>query len=131
MRETDRDPLRLTHIKNAINDLLELVKDVDLERIPEKDLRYYGIVKLLEIIGEASFMLTKEFVNSHPDTPWNQIIKMRHILVHGYYTVNPVFVKSTVKENLQPLLIQINKYLEEIKQEGGDSLSSQKLIRVG
>lgn len=112
MRENDKDPFRLIHIRDAITDLLELVKDIDLNALPEKDLRYFGIVKLLEIIGEASFMLTKEFRARHPLTPWDEIIKMRHIMVHGYYTINPKFVKSTVKENLNPLLVQINSYIE-------------------
>ena len=60
-------------------------------------------------------MLIKEFKENHPLTPWDKIIKMRHILVHGYYTVNPIFVKTTVKENLSPLYNQITKYLEESK----------------
>ena len=114
MRDNDKNPARLLHIKQAIENLSELIVEVDLDQLPEKDLRYYGIVKLLEIIGEAAFMLTNEFKIQHPLTPWNQIIKMRHILVHGYYTVDPNFVKSTVKEDLSPLLIQINSYIQEL-----------------
>lgn len=111
MREIEKDPARLKHIKEAIENLLKMTENLDLDNLPEKDLRYYGIVKLLEIIGEASFMLTKDFKESHPETPWNEIIKMRHILVHGYYTINPIFVKATVKENLKPLLTQINSFI--------------------
>ena len=114
MREPERDSLRLNHIKQACLDLIEMVQEIDIDSLPEKDLRYFGIVKILEIIGEASYMLSKEFISSHPLTPWNEIIKMRHILVHGYYTVNPLFVKSTVKENIAPLLLQINTYIKEI-----------------
>lgn len=113
MRETEKDPIRLMHIQNALEDLMDMVQDLDIDSLPEKDLRYYGIVKLLEIVGEASFMLTNEFKNSHPQTPWSQIITMRHILVHGYYTVNPLFVKSTVKENISPLLNQVKEYLKQ------------------
>jgi len=31
---------------------------------------YYAIVKNIEIIGEASYMLTSEFKDAHPQTPW-------------------------------------------------------------
>lgn len=111
MREAEKDSLRLTHIIEAIDNIEELTQNLDLDSLPEKDLRYFGLVKLLEIIGEASFMLTKEFKENHHETPWNEIIKMRHILVHGYYTVNPIFIKSTIKENLRPLKEQIISYL--------------------
>lgn len=111
MREAEKDSLRLTHIIEAIDNIEELTQNLDLDSLPEKDLRYFGLVKLLEIIGEASFMLTKEFKENHRETPWNEIIKMRHILVHGYYTVNPIFIKSTIKENLRPLKEQIISYL--------------------
>lgn len=40
---------------------------------------YFGFVKQLEIIGEASYKLTKEFRENHPKTPWNKIEGMRHV----------------------------------------------------
>lgn len=115
MREIYRDPQRLYHIQEAIQDLIDSTKDLDLDTLPEKDLRYFGIVKLLEIIGEASYKLTKEFRDSHPSTPWDLMIRMRHILVHGYYQVDQSFVMNTVKDNIIPLKHQIDLYLSEFR----------------
>ena len=39
-------------------------------------------------MGEAVYKLTKEFKESHTETPWRMIEKMRHILVHDYYQIN-------------------------------------------
>lgn len=44
MREELRDPLRLDHIKDAIERLIEFDKSCKLENIAEKDLRYYGVI---------------------------------------------------------------------------------------
>ena len=46
---------------------------------------------------------TKEL--THPSIPWIVIEKMRHVLVHGYYTILPGKVWKTVQEDL-PLLKQ-------------------------
>ncbi len=114
MRETLRDPLRLDHIKEASIRLVEFSSREQFETITEKDIEYFGIVKLLEIIGEAAYKLTTEFREKHPDTPWRHIINMRHILVHGYYQINSKDVKKTIREDLPVLLSQVESYLAEI-----------------
>ncbi len=51
-------------------------------------MRYFAIMKNVEIIGEAANMLTPGFRQQHTELPWKQIIGMRHILVHGYAQVS-------------------------------------------
>jgi uncharacterized protein with HEPN domain len=48
----------------------------------------FAVIKNLEIIGEASYLLTKEFKSRHDSIEWKDIIGMRHILVHGYYQIS-------------------------------------------
>ena len=67
----------------------------------------------MEIIGEAAYMLTPEFRDRHPQTPWRDIINMRHILVHGYYQVDSREVCSTIVRDLPVLKKQIEGYLQE------------------
>ena len=114
MRETVRDPQRLDHIFEATSKLIEASENIDLDNLEEKDLRYFGIVKLLEIIGEASYKLTKEFKEAHPETPWKIVTQMRHILVHGYYLINKEDVVKTVREDIPVLHEQISKYISNL-----------------
>lgn len=118
MRETLRDPLRLDHIHDAIKQLLKADNDRNLDILKETDLEYFGLVKLLEIIGEAAYKLTNEFKDAHSDTPWKHIIGMRHILVHGYYQVNSQDVIKTIRCDLPILLKQIEKYIREMDDFG-------------
>ena len=113
MREAEKDPVRLQHILDAIDNLLESYSQIDFKNLSNRDIRYFGIVKLLEIIGEASYMLTNDFKNKHPETPWKQIIDMRHILVHGYYKMDKAYIQTTIEEDLRPLRSQILLYLKE------------------
>ena len=85
MRERDRDRGRLEHIMNAINGILT-----------DKELYTF-----------------EEFRGSHPDVNWRQIEKMRHVLVHGYYTIDPESLWDTIQEDIPELKPWIEKYLEE------------------
>lgn len=113
MRDELRDPLRLEHIRDAILKLKEASKDESFFNLTEKDLSYFGVVKLLEIIGEAAYKLSQDFKASHPDTPWKIVVGMRHILVHGYYQINHQDVFKTIKNDLPILLNQVIAYLKE------------------
>lgn len=113
MREPLKDKGRLQHILTAIEKLLNPLNIQKIEKIEEEDLEYFGMVKLLEIIGEASYMLTVEFKENHPETPWRTIIKMRHVLVHGYYTISKENVIKTIMSDLPILKEQILSYLNE------------------
>ncbi len=76
---------------------------------------FHAVVYNIMIIGEAANMLTKEFREGHPETPWRDIIDMRNVLVHGYYTVSPQFVWETYSNDLGPLREQVKQYIAELQ----------------
>ena len=113
MREKIKDFDRLQHIKESIDNVFEFMEGKTVNDLSNDKLLFYGVVKNVEIIGEAAYMLTKEFIASHPETPWIDIIGMRHILVHGYYTASPLFIWDTYKNDLDVLKQQIEVYISE------------------
>lgn len=46
----------------------------------------------------AGDMISKiqAFFAAHPEVEWDVIEKMRHVLVHGYYTIKPEQVWETI-----------------------------------
>ena len=72
---------------------------------------YYGFVKHVEIIGEAVFMLSKEFKEAHPEVEWDVIEGMRHVLVHGYYQIDPDQLWETIDKDIPLLKLQIESLL--------------------
>ena len=111
MREPVRDRERLEHIIEAIDTILDFADKKTKEELETNKLMYYGIVKNIEIIGEATYKLTRTFCREHPDTPWAFIAKMRHVLVHDYDQIDPDAVWKVVKEDLHPLREQVSGYL--------------------
>ena len=107
MREPIRDKERLEHMLESIDRIQKNVADLDWEHIRENEIFYYGLVKSIEIIGEAAYHLTKEFREANAEIPWNLIIRMRHVLVHDYYQIDEKEVQYVIEDNLLPLRNQI------------------------
>ncbi|MBR4774996.1 MAG: DUF86 domain-containing protein [Bacteroidales bacterium] len=113
MRETINDSARLEHMLQAIGRIQSFVIHKSKEDINRDAVLYYALVKNIEIIGEAAYMLTPGFRDSHPSSPWRVIIGMRHFLVHGYYEVDPCEVWNVIEKDLPLLQEQIKQYLTE------------------
>ncbi len=88
MREKTRDAGRLLHILHSFDNINRFIDGKTIDDFGEDTLLYFGVVKNLDIVGEAAYMLTGGFKDSHPETPWKIIVGMRHYLVHGYYHVD-------------------------------------------
>ena len=73
MREKIKDVGRLKHILDAINTLMEHKERYTFEEVEADPILFYGFVKHVEIIGEAVYMLTKEFRAKHDEVDWDVI----------------------------------------------------------
>lgn len=74
---------------------------------------FYGFVKHVEIIGEAVYMLTKDYRNQHSEVEWDDIERMRHVLVHGYYKIRPIQLWDTIQTDIAELKPIIEKLIAD------------------
>ena len=107
MREPSKDKFRLQHIMEAIERLETHAGELTKEELVSDVMRYYGIVKNIEIIGEAARMLSNEFKNSHTEIPWRAISNMRNFLVHEYFNVD----SNTVWEVIHSDIVLLKKWV--------------------
>jgi len=63
-----------------------------------------ALVKEIEIIGEAAYQTSEATRERLPEIPWDDIIGMRHRLVHAYFDINLDILWKTVQEELPPLI---------------------------
>lgn len=106
---------------DAIKVIQDRTSGMTLDSLMEDKIVYGGIVYYTMIIGEAAYMLTKEFKDAHPATPWRQIEGMRHHIVHGYFQVREDMLWNVIQKDLQPLKEQLLKYMDE-KDSNSDRL---------
>ena len=115
MREPLKDPKRLQDILEAIDTIFQYVGDDDMSLFVADKMRYHAVVYNIMIIGEAANLLTREFKENHPLTPWRQITGMQNFLIHGYHQVEKDIVWKVIEEDLHVLRPQIVDYLSELQ----------------
>ncbi len=103
MREKPKDKERLHHMLEAIDNIFEFADGKSFDEYHNDKILRFAIIKNLEIIGEAAYLLTKKFKSAHNNIEWNEIIGMRHILVHGYYQIKDEIIWATIESELLPL----------------------------
>ena len=122
MREQLRDKERLEHILAAIDRVARYTKDKTFDNLLADDMMYYAVVKNIEMMGEAANMLTSEFQESHPETPWKMVKGMRNYIVHEYFQIDNAVVLDVVTNELSTLREQITHYLAETNWEEWEKL---------
>ncbi|MFZ4411926.1 MAG: DUF86 domain-containing protein [Bacteroidales bacterium] len=111
MREKPKNKERLYHIIEAIDNIFEFVEGKSFEVYKTDKILRFAVIKNLEIIGEAAYLLTKDFKTKHNNVEWNEMIGMRHILVHGYYQIRDEIVWETLETELLPLKNKVSLLL--------------------
>jgi uncharacterized protein with HEPN domain len=106
------DTVFLRHILDAINWIEEYTRDMDYEGFRSAHLVQDGVIRQLEIIGEATRNLSKEFRDNYADIPWKDIAGMRDKLIHQYFGVDIAAVWDTVKADIPDLKGGVTKILK-------------------
>lgn len=66
-----------------------------------------GVVRRLEIIGEAATQLPADLKARFTAVEWRAMTTMRNRLIHGYFAVNLTIVWDTIQHDLPVLETQI------------------------
>lgn len=72
-----------------------------------------GLIKCVEIIGEAAARVSAETRRECPHIPWTQIVAMRNRLVHVYFDFDLDQVWRAVTEDLPQLATELERALTE------------------
>ena len=114
MRERTRDKGRLEDILEHSLNVEKLIEGYSYDEFKADIRTYYAVMKNIEIVGEAVYMLTKGFKDNHPEVPWAIIQGMRHVLVHGYASVDSRTLYDTALVGIPEVRKQIEVLLSGI-----------------
>lgn len=62
-----------------------------------------GLVRRLEIMGEAAARLSRPLKERHPSIAWADIVGFRHYAVHSYFSIDLAIVWSTAIDDVPEL----------------------------
>ena len=101
------DKVYLLHIRDAIDRIQTYLQDMDKAVFFERTLVQDGVIRQLEIIGEAVKRLSPELRKQYRDVPWKNVAGMRDKLIHDYFGVDLEAVWKTAQEDLPPLQVRV------------------------
>jgi uncharacterized protein with HEPN domain len=78
----------LNHILDAIKKIEKYIQGIDEEAFKNNDLVQDGVIRQIEIIGEAVKRLGDGIKSQSPHVPWQDIAGMRDKLIHDYFGVD-------------------------------------------
>ena len=102
----------LFYIENILQSITRIqlyISSKDYETFIEDFIVQDAVVRQLEIIGEATKRITKDFRNNNPEIPWADMAGMRDILIHDYIDVDLDIVWKTASESIPKLKALIEK----------------------
>src|SRR3989338_7968570 len=98
----DTDSIYVYHILQAVERIESYTAGLSYERFREDVLKQDGIVRQLEIIGEAAKHISQDFKDK-VDLPWKDITGMRDMVVHEYFDIDLQTVWDSVVHDVPSL----------------------------
>ena len=109
----DRDLDRVRDMLAYAERALEHVATLDEAAFRRSRLHQDAVVRAVMVMGEAAYRMTPAFRAMHSDLPWQEVIRMRHKLVHDYGEISLTIVWETVRDDLPPLLPVLKAILQK------------------
>ncbi|MEW6236368.1 MAG: HepT-like ribonuclease domain-containing protein [Candidatus Omnitrophota bacterium] len=105
------DWIRLQPIQQAADELVDITKNRSREDLNTDRFFMFTVIKLVEIMGETASKISNEITDQYPQVPWQQMIRIRNRLIHGYFDINLNIIWKTSTVNIPPVSKEIANIL--------------------
>lgn len=112
---TDKDLIRLKHMLDSAQAVLSFIKGEKRSSLNTNRLLVSGIIRELEILGEAAGKVSQKTRDLFPELPWKQLIGMRNRLIHAYFDVDHDVIWKTAKNYLPSFARQLKKIINKLE----------------
>lgn len=115
------DTVYLRHVVDAITKIETYLTGIDETTFHAQSLIQDGVIRQLEIIGEAVKRISPPTRNLAPQIPWSAIAGMRDKLIHDYFGVNLDQVWLTATADIPALKTAITTILATLQANPGNT----------
>lgn len=106
----------LTHISQAADRIQAYARDHDQSSFETSELVQDGVIRNIEVIGEASRRIQSafpDFAAAHPELPLAAAYQMRNAVAHDYFAIDLGILWSTVRLDIPLLAETVSALLRE------------------
>lgn len=115
----DRRKVYVTHMLDSIQTIEQFIGDADYEAYAANRMLKAAVERYLLTLTETSIRLGDEFEILCPGVPSTKLRHMGNFLRHKYEHIDGRIVWDTVKRDLPPLKLLLNKALISIENKVG------------
>lgn len=103
----NKDLVRLHHMLDSVEAILAFVKGKERKDLDTDRLLLSGIIRELEILGEAAGKISPETQTRFPEIPWKLVVGMRNRLIHAYFDVDSDVIWKTIQSSLPSFSLKL------------------------
>ena len=98
----------------AIGKIKRYTENLSFEDFKDDELKVDGVVRNLEIIGEAVKKIPADIRIKYQDVEWNKIAGVRDILIHAYFTVDLEILWGIIEDKLPGFKTRVIQIVDEM-----------------
>jgi uncharacterized protein with HEPN domain len=99
-----RDDAYLLDMLLAARKVRDFTQSTTGEQFQADELMQNGVMRQIQIIGEAARKVSLQYQQEHREIRWQEIIGMRNRLVHEYFRIIPERVWDVVEKDIPKLI---------------------------
>jgi uncharacterized protein with HEPN domain len=114
------DQIYLGQMIDLAEKIVQKIQGVDRAAYDADENLRLALTHLIQTIGEAARRVSEAFQQANPQIPWQQIIGIRHKVVHDYMHVDFDIVWAVATVDLPPLIAQLKTLQSPYDASGSD-----------
>ncbi len=105
----------LIDIRDSAQLAESFIRGMDAAGFEDNIEKQFAVIRAFEIMGEAAAHVPHDVQQQRSDVPWEDIIGMRNVLIHGYFGVDAMVVWETLQKDVPALRRAVEEMLDSLQ----------------